>query len=95
MMMNLFRRDCRPREEAVRSANVASVLSQGIKYQVLSIIIQYFPKTLFDTINRSGSGVITKKELKLFYTAFIDAVSDNLFFTPVLYSDYQFCTPVL
>ena len=35
--------------------------------------LQYYPKTLFDTINRSGTGVITKKELKLFYTAFIDA----------------------
>ena len=29
-------------------------------------------KTLFDTINRSGSGAISKQELKLFYTAFID-----------------------
>ena len=32
-----------------------------------------YPKTIFDTMNRSGTGVITKKELKLFYTAFIDA----------------------
>ena len=39
----------------------------------LPMWLQYYPKTLFDTINRSGSGVITKKELKLFYTAFIDA----------------------
>ena len=29
-------------------------------------------QTLFDTINRSGSGSISKQELKLFYTAFID-----------------------
>ena len=35
--------------------------------------LQCYPKILFDTINRSGTGVITKKELKLFYTAFIDA----------------------
>ena len=27
---------------------------------------------LFDTINRSGSGVISKNELRLFYTAFLD-----------------------
>ena len=39
----------------------------------LPMWLQYYPKTLFDTINRSGTGVITKKELKLFYTAFIDA----------------------
>jgi hypothetical protein len=31
------------------------------------------PKTLFDTINRSSSGTIKKNELKLFYTAFLDA----------------------
>jgi hypothetical protein len=35
--------------------------------------VQYYPKTLFDTINRSGTGIITNKELKLFYTAFLDA----------------------
>ena len=35
--------------------------------------LQCYPNILFDTINRSGSGVISKKELKLFYTAFIDA----------------------
>ena len=39
----------------------------------LPIWLQYYPKTLFDTINRSGTGIITKKELKLFYTAFLDA----------------------
>ena len=39
----------------------------------LPMWLQCYPKILFDTINRSGTGVITKKELKLFYTAFIDA----------------------
>ena len=34
--------------------------------------LQYYPKTLFDTINRSGSGIISKNELKLFFTAFLD-----------------------
>ena len=43
------------------------------KISDLPMWLQYYPKTLFDTINRSGSGVISKKELKLFYTAFIDA----------------------
>jgi hypothetical protein len=43
------------------------------KMDDLPMWLQYYPKTLFDTINRSGSGVISKKELKLFYTAFLDA----------------------
>jgi len=34
--------------------------------------LQYYPKVLFDIINRSGTGVITKSELKFFYTAFMD-----------------------
>ena len=34
--------------------------------------LQFYPKTLFDTINRSGSGVISKRELRLFFTAFLD-----------------------
>ena len=38
-----------------------------------SLLLSLYSKILFDTINRSGSGVITKKELKLFYTAFLDA----------------------
>ena len=63
------------------------------KMDDLPMWLQYYPKTLFDTINRrqglflvciyvcrnghdlmlSCSGVISKKELKLFYTAFLDA----------------------
>ena len=43
------------------------------KLSDLPMWLQYYPKTLFDTINRSGSGIITQKELKLFYTAFLDA----------------------
>ena len=43
------------------------------KINDLPIWLQYYPKTLFDTINRSASGTISKKELKLFYTAFLDA----------------------
>lgn len=42
------------------------------KLDDLPMWLQYYPKTLFDTINRSGTGIITKNELKLFYTAFID-----------------------
>ena len=45
----------------------------------LPMWLQYYPKTLFDTINRSGSGIISSTELKLFYTAFLDAgkLGDN------------------
>ena len=32
--------------------------------------LQFYPKTLFDLINYSGSGVISKRELDLFFTAF-------------------------
>ena len=37
----------------------------------LPMWLQCYPKTLFSTINRSGSGVITKTELALFFTAFL------------------------
>ena len=42
------------------------------KVDDLPMWLQYYPKTLFDTINRSGSGAISKTELQLFYTAFLD-----------------------
>ena len=48
-------------------------VGEARKLDDLPMWLQYYPKTLFDTINRSGSGIITKKELKLFYTAFLDA----------------------
>ena len=48
-------------------------VGHATKMDDLPMWLQYYPKTLFDTINRSGSGVITKEELKLFYTAFLDA----------------------
>ena len=34
--------------------------------------LQYYPKVLFEIINRTGTGVISKSELKYFYTAFMD-----------------------
>jgi len=43
------------------------------KMDDLPMWLQYYPKTLFDTINRSGTGEISRQELKLFYTAFMDA----------------------
>ena len=52
---------------------LGETVGQARKLADLPMWLQYYPKTLFDTINRSGTGVITKKELKLFYTAFIDA----------------------
>ena len=50
-----------------------SVVGKAKKLDDLPMWLQYYPKTLFDTINRSCSGIITKNELKLFYTAFLDA----------------------
>ena len=49
----------------------------------LPMWLQYYPKTLFHTINRSGSGNISQKELTLFYTAFLDAgkLGDAALFT--------------
>jgi len=38
----------------------------------LPMWLQYYPRTLFDVINRTGTGTITKSELKHFYTAFMD-----------------------
>jgi hypothetical protein len=49
------------------------VVGKARKLDDLPMWLQYYPKTLFDTINRSCSGTITKNELKLFYTAFLDA----------------------
>ena len=43
------------------------------KLSDLPMWLQQYPRILFDTINRSKSGIISKKELKLFYTAFIDS----------------------
>ena len=42
------------------------------KISDLPMWLQYYPKILFDTINRSGSGQISRQELQLFYTAFLD-----------------------
>ena len=49
------------------------IVGNAKKPDDLPMWLQYYPKTLFETINRTGSGVISKKELKLFYTAFLDA----------------------
>ena len=49
-----------------------SLVGAARKLNDLPMWLQFYPKTLFDTINRSGSGVITKTELQLFYTAFLD-----------------------
>ena len=48
------------------------LVGEAKKISDLPMWLQYYPKTLFDTINRSGSGVITKNELELFFTAFLD-----------------------
>ena len=54
------------------------VVGRARKKVDLPMWLQYYPKTLFDTINRSGSGVITKQELNLFYTAFLGTNKQQL-----------------
>ena len=48
-----------------------NVVGNSRKLDDLPMWLQFYPKTLFDTINRSNSGVISKNELKLFFTAFL------------------------
>ena len=48
-----------------------NLVGSARKMDDLPMWLQFYPKTLFDTINRSGTGVISKTELKLFYTAFL------------------------
>jgi len=71
-----------PEEEAPVKTSVSidewvnvwgGVVGKARKIDDLPMWLQFYPKTLFDTINRSCSGIITKNELKLFYTAFLDA----------------------
>ena len=38
----------------------------------LPLWLQHYPKILFNTINRSGSGAISRTELQMFFTAFLD-----------------------
>ena len=40
------------------------LVGEAKKINDLPMWLQYYPKTLFDTINRSGSGVISKQELR-------------------------------
>ena len=40
------------------------LVGEAKKINDLPMWLQYYPKTLFDTINRSGSGVISKNELR-------------------------------
>ena len=47
------------------------IVGEARTLQDLPMWLQCYPKTLFSTINRSGSGVITKTELALFFTAFL------------------------
>ena len=54
------------------------VVGRARKMDDLPMWLQFYPKTLFDTINRSGSGVITKQELNLFYTAFLGTNKQQL-----------------
>ena len=42
------------------------LVGEAKKINDLPMWLQYYPKTLFDTINRSGSGVISKNELRYF-----------------------------
>ena len=50
-----------------------SIVGEAKTLHDLPLWLQYYPKALFDIINRSGSGIIAKTELELFYKAFPDA----------------------
>ncbi|CAH1399007.1 unnamed protein product [Nezara viridula] len=46
------------------------LLLEGIKsYHELPIWLQYFPKVIFNAINKSGTGIITRDELSAFYSS--------------------------
>ena len=49
-----------------------NLVGDARKINDLPMWLQCYPKTLFDTINRSGSGIISMHELQLFFTAFLD-----------------------
>ena len=53
------------------------LVGEAKKLADLPMWLQYYPKTLFDTINRSGSGIITKQELRLFFTGQISVSVDK------------------
>lgn len=71
------------------------LVGQAKKINDLPMWLQYYPKTLFDTINRSGSGRITKNELRYVWwqssAAWIKSwsiidrlMAENISFTPQL-----------
>ncbi|XP_021952240.2 uncharacterized protein LOC110849172 [Folsomia candida] len=39
--------------------------------ETLPLWLQYFPKVLFQVINKNGSGIISKEQLRAFYTMFL------------------------
>ena len=49
-----------------------TLVGKATKVNDLPMWLQFYPKILFDIINRSGSGIICQNELQLFYTAFLD-----------------------
>ena len=65
------------------------LVGEAKKISDLPMWLQYYPKTLFDTINRSCSGIISKNELRYklesenFVTS-ISLISSRLFYTAFL-----------
>ncbi|CAG7724424.1 unnamed protein product [Allacma fusca] len=47
------------------------LLHSARNLEALPLWLQYFPKILFQVINKSGSGTISKEELRAFYTMFL------------------------
>jgi hypothetical protein len=48
-----------------------SLLHTSRSLEDLPLWLQYFPKILFQVINKSGSSTISKEELRAFYTMFL------------------------
>ncbi|XP_059486118.1 uncharacterized protein LOC132202862 isoform X2 [Neocloeon triangulifer] len=49
----------------------SNILRGAKGIQDMPLWLQYFPKVLFAAINRSASGVVSKEELRFFYTSFL------------------------
>ncbi|XP_035707021.1 uncharacterized protein LOC110849171 isoform X1 [Folsomia candida] len=47
------------------------LLNSARTLEALPLWLQYFPKILFQVINKSGSGTISREELRAFYTMFL------------------------
>ena len=54
------------------------VLGKSQNFNDLPIWLQYFPKILFNVINRTGNGIITKQELISFFSSLLSLPSTQI-----------------